>query len=401
MDKSWMKEPKFSESYLSGVQSFMQFVSDNMGSQCTIRCPCRICCNAFLFSQDEVEDHLILKGISESYTNWIYHGEQSEFSIPNVKDQDYGHTSHHDDGSIDHEHEPNDGLHDMLEDRFPGRDEVQIENSLSASFDIRKSEGEVTNLRNQGVDISDQLYALACRPDQRVKRFTGCIVNGIRFHTRDRDSFLKSQNSGVLVEGNHETEDIDFFGILTNIYQLDYIKDCHAVVFKCNGFDIDPRKKRTHRDGHLLSINVNKCWYGNDPFVLAFQARQVFYLPDTKLGKDWRVVQKFNHRHVFDVPEVEEMLEESELDNEIYQEIEISETERFVQVEEFEGPLNRTDIDPNIIDAGTVEKNKKSEMAKEICSRGEDDDEEEDETIIEYCSERNCDLDGDEESDLD
>ncbi|KAK8985011.1 hypothetical protein V6N11_082631 [Hibiscus sabdariffa] len=39
----------------------------------------------------------------------------------------------------------------------------------------------------------------------------GCIVNGVRFHTKARDEHLTSQNSGVTVEGNHEEDQINFY----------------------------------------------------------------------------------------------------------------------------------------------------------------------------------------------
>jgi hypothetical protein len=38
---------------------------------------------------------------------------------------------------------------------------------------------------------------------------------------------------------------------------------------------------------------------------LATQDRKIFYLPDTKLGKNWQIVQTFDHRHLFNVREIE------------------------------------------------------------------------------------------------
>ena len=49
--------------------------------------------------------------------------------------------------------------------------------------------------------------------------------------------------------------------------------------------------------------------YKNDPFILATQAQQVFYLDDYKNGHNWKVVQKVNHRHMWDVPEKGSCLE--------------------------------------------------------------------------------------------
>jgi len=60
-------------------------------------------------------------------------------------------------------------------------------------------------------------------------------------------------------------------------------------------------------DKHFKSINVQSFWYKTDPFILADQAKKIFYLQDTTPQcKDWRVVQKFEHRNIYDVAETEE-----------------------------------------------------------------------------------------------
>ena len=45
-------------------------------------------------------------------------------------------------------------------------------------------------------------------------------------------------------------------------------------------------------------------WYQNDHFILPSQAKQVFYLCDTKWGEPWHVVQCVQYKGVFDVPKV-------------------------------------------------------------------------------------------------
>ena len=36
-------------------------------------------------------------------------------------------------------------------------------------------------------EITDELYALACGPEFIVTPYTGCMVNGVRYHTKSRD----------------------------------------------------------------------------------------------------------------------------------------------------------------------------------------------------------------------
>ena len=36
-------------------------------------------------------------------------------------------------------------------------------------------------------EIPDELYTLACGPEFMVTQYTGCMVNGVRYHTKSRD----------------------------------------------------------------------------------------------------------------------------------------------------------------------------------------------------------------------
>ena len=42
------------------------------------------------------------------------------------------------------------------------------------------------------------------------------------------------------------------------------------------------------------------------------KARKIFYLQDTSLGKDWRVMQKFEHRDMYDVNEIEHQVHQDD-----------------------------------------------------------------------------------------
>ena len=64
---------------------------------------------------------------------------------------------------------------------------------------------------NHSPEATEALYALACGPDVEVKKYNTCIVNGVRFHTKDRNSWRKTQNSRLMVEGNHGDNVNDFY----------------------------------------------------------------------------------------------------------------------------------------------------------------------------------------------
>jgi hypothetical protein len=54
-------------------------------------------------------------------------------------------------------------------------------------------------LRNTNQEeVDDDLFSLACGPDLRVKKYSLCIVNDVRFNTVDRDKNKKTQNSGEM-----------------------------------------------------------------------------------------------------------------------------------------------------------------------------------------------------------
>uniref|UniRef100_J3LJ41 DUF4216 domain-containing protein n=1 Tax=Oryza brachyantha TaxID=4533 RepID=J3LJ41_ORYBR len=162
---------------------------------------------------------------------------------------------------------------------------------------------------NRAPEVSNDLYSLANGPDRRLRVYSACNENGVRYHTIDREKNRKTQNSGIKVEGAHKNLIIDFYGVLIEILELQYTTnkngDRSVFLFRCDWFDLDGRKTRMRNDGYFTSINIRGRWYKKDPFILAPQAKQVFYLDDTRFGKDWKVVQNFEHRHVYDVPEKE------------------------------------------------------------------------------------------------
>ena len=149
--------------------------------------------------------------------------------------------------------------------------------------------------------VSDQLWSLANGSKVLVKRYSGCIINGVIFHSRDLDNRRRSQNSGVLVEGEHGDY---FFGHLCNVWEFEYICENKVVLFECEWYDTSITGRKTIRaDPHCTSIDVTTRWYKDDPFILPSQAKQVFYVNDTKEGERWKVVQWVEQRGVYDLPE--------------------------------------------------------------------------------------------------
>ncbi|CAL2228637.1 unnamed protein product [Prunus armeniaca] len=152
---------------------------------------------------------------------------------------------------------------------------------------------------------SDELYNLAFGPI-RAELFSGCNVNGVKFLAEARDDKLCTQNSGVHVPGGGESTDIDFYGKLTTVVQLLYKDRYQVIMFKCRWFDTNPNRPASVKIDHgLLSVNMNRTWYDDDPYILANMATQIVYLDDPKAGSGWNVVQKMDHRNVYAIPELD------------------------------------------------------------------------------------------------
>ncbi len=46
----------------------------------------------------------------------------------------------------------------------------------------------------------------------------------------------------------------------------------------------------------IVQVDLSKVWYKDDPFILASQAEQVFFIPDPA-KKNWSIVLPSNKNH--------------------------------------------------------------------------------------------------------
>ncbi|XP_075640179.1 uncharacterized protein LOC142611913 [Castanea sativa] len=118
-------------------------------------------------------------------------------------------------------------------------------------------------------ELFDKVRWFARYLDNEAKWFKRYVINGLKFHTKDFEITRKTQNSGVCVvtEGG-----ATYYGVLIDIIELNY------------------SDKLIHKGDRLI----------DEPYVLASQALQVFYVEDVR-HKDWMVVVQTKPREVFDV----------------------------------------------------------------------------------------------------
>ncbi|CAL1402725.1 unnamed protein product [Linum trigynum] len=134
----------------------------------------------------------------------------------------------------------------------------------------------------------------------------------------------------------------------------------NILLYKCEWFDVDKGKSRILQEGAITSVRVDRAWYSTDPYVLASQATQVYYVSDPKLGSNWRVVQRFNHRHIFSGEiETSNILDDFDMvdDDEAYQDDELTNVPSTVVDVYGDGeiPLHREGVVAEVIDLVVVE----------------------------------------------
>ena len=144
----------------------------------------------------------------------------------------------------------------------------------------------MNQLRAQGLpEATNDLWSLANVLTVIVSLYSACISNGVRFHSKARDSSHKCQNSGLVVEGEDEGQTSDFYVYLNRVWEMHYILGYRVVLFQCEWFNTG-RNRTLHTDTHFTSIDVRSRWYKDDPFVLPSHVKQVFYVDDIKFSEN-------------------------------------------------------------------------------------------------------------------
>jgi len=153
-------------------------------------------------------------------------------------------------------------------------------------------------------------------------------VNGYRFHTSSHEQSRpnrRTTNSGVFTPG---TDGLDYYGRIEGIYELSFAnavgsKPLSPVIFKCHWFD--PGVKRRTPNLGLVEIRQDTIYPGDDVYIVAQQATQVyytFYACQTKEHLNgWVVVHKVSPHGRLPVPNDEDYnFNTNTYDGEFYQE---------------------------------------------------------------------------------
>jgi len=135
-----------------------------------------------------------------------------------------------------------------------------------------------THLMNDN-DVGDQLYLLAKLPSSTILTFKGYEINGNTFYTFAQDQKSTNQNSGVRFDAATDKERKDtYYGYIDEIWELDYGPNFKVPLFRCKWVKLTGVK--LDEQYGMTTVDLNNLGYLDEPFVLAKDVAQVFYVKD-------------------------------------------------------------------------------------------------------------------------
>ncbi|XP_078161105.1 uncharacterized protein LOC144557158 [Carex rostrata] len=165
--------------------------------------------------------------------------------------------------------------------------------------------------------VSETVRLLGQGPRMVVRTFQGYEINGYTFYTKLQSDKSTMQNSGVtLVATSQEFSrsgdarpvmaSKSYYGVIEEIWELVYNAHLSIPLFRCQW--VEDRGVKVDNDGFTV-VDFNKVGYVDDPFILAKQATQVFYVTDPSDAR-WSIILPGKRRIVG----IENVIDEEEYD---------------------------------------------------------------------------------------
>ena len=135
------------------------------------------------------------------------------------------------------------------------------------------------HLMNDNV-VVDQLYMLAKTPSSTITTFQGYEINGNTFYTIAQDKKSTNQNSGVRFDAEDGNGNkVTYYGYIEEIWELDYGPNFKVPLFRCKWFNLKDEVQVDPQYG-MTTVDFKNLGYDTEPFVLASEVAQVFYVKD-------------------------------------------------------------------------------------------------------------------------
>ncbi|KAL0544964.1 hypothetical protein IC582_020094 [Cucumis melo] len=185
----------------------------------------------------------------------------------------------------------------QLQYRNKSKNQKWLQEEHNRTFIYWLRERVSTKLEVGNTGVSDNLRWIAHGPHHFVITYSCYAINRCCYHTKSCENDRSVQNSGVsLVAKTMQVSsskdkkpvigDLSFYGVIQEIWKLNY-NTFNVPVFKCDwvqnsgGIQIDEL-------GYVL-VDLNRVEHKSDSFILASQAKQVFYVKDPSDVR-WSVV---------------------------------------------------------------------------------------------------------------
>jgi hypothetical protein len=135
-------------------------------------------------------------------------------------------------------------------------------------------------------DVGDQLYMLAKSPSSTISTFQGYEINENTFYTISQDKKSTNQNSGVRFDAATDSGRTDtYYGYIEDIWELDYGPSFKVPLFWCKWFKLTGGGVKVDEQYGMTMVDFNNLGYLDEPFVLAKDVAQVFYVKDILSSK--------------------------------------------------------------------------------------------------------------------
>ncbi|KAK5818373.1 hypothetical protein PVK06_023308 [Gossypium arboreum] len=147
-----------------------------------------------------------------------------------------------------------------------------------------------------GKDINDEVKWLSQGPNRVVKRNSAFLINGFRFHTKYRERLKRTQNCGIVVnssitsyasarDSNPVEGNVEYYGLLTDIIELDYYDKWKFVLFRCHWADVNTARGIKKDQFGFTMVNFSPLIHTgqqliDEPYVFSSQVKEVFYSKD-------------------------------------------------------------------------------------------------------------------------
>ncbi|KAK5839626.1 hypothetical protein PVK06_008438 [Gossypium arboreum] len=167
-----------------------------------------------------------------------------------------------------------------------------------------------------GKDVNDKVKWLSQGPNRVIKRYSAFLINGYKFHTKYRERMRRTQNCGVIVNSsitsyasarnsNPIEGNVEYYGLLIDIIELDYYGRWKVVLFRCDWADVNTTRGIKKDQFGFTMVNLSRLIHTgqqlmDEPYIFSSQAKQVFYSKDPT-DEDWYVVLRNTPRDLFDM----------------------------------------------------------------------------------------------------